>query len=181
MQSSKSMQLADPAFSKVSPAISVSLMTEHDLLEVVEIEEHSGLSRWGWTAYYAELQSVNRNLMLVARVDRPLEQRETYNIAGYIVARFSAGELHINNMAVRHEYRRRRIGKTLLNQVLEEGRTLGATAAFLEVRARNGAAQALYKSCGFRPKGRRGRYYSEPQEDALIMSVDLKLMLDSKS
>ena len=40
---------------------------EHDLLEVVEIEEQSGLSRWGWAAYYAELQGGNRDLMLIAK------------------------------------------------------------------------------------------------------------------
>src|SRR6476659_1702034 len=79
--------------------ITLDPMTEHDLLEVVEIEEHSGLSRWGWSAYYAELQGQNRSLMLVARIKRPLEQEITYNIAGYIVARLSADELHINNVA----------------------------------------------------------------------------------
>ena len=44
----------------------IGRMSEHDLLEVVEIEEQSGLSRWGWAAYYSELQSGNRNLMLIA-------------------------------------------------------------------------------------------------------------------
>lgn len=149
-------------------------MTEHDLLEVVEIEEHSGLSRWGWSAYYAELQTINRNLMLVARIDRPLEQFRTYNIAGYIVARVSAGELHINNMAVRNEYRRRGIATALLKRVLAEGKRLESVAAFLEVRAGNAAAQGLYKSCGFLLQGRRAKYYSEPVEDALIMSANLQ-------
>ena len=41
--------------------ISISNMSEHDLLEVVEIEEQSQLSRWGWAAYYAELQGINRS------------------------------------------------------------------------------------------------------------------------
>jgi|SRR3990172_13336269 len=168
------MSLTKQAFLKALPAVSVSRMTEHDLLEVVEIEERSGLSRWGWSAYYAELQSVNRNLMLVARLDRPLEQFNTHNIAGYIVARVAAGELHINNMAVRQEYRRRGIATALLNRVLEEGKRLETIAAFLEVRAGNAAAQGLYKSCGFCLQGRRTNYYSEPLEDALIMSVDLR-------
>ena len=47
--------------------IAIAPMTEHDLLEVVEIEEQSGLSRWGWAAYYAELQGANRELMLIAK------------------------------------------------------------------------------------------------------------------
>src|ERR1051325_11770641 len=94
-------------------------MTEHDLLEVVEIEEQSGLSRWGWAAYYAELQSGNRELMLVARVTRSSTVEST-PIAGYIVARDTAGELHINNVAVRSEYRRRGIGAAMLERVLHE-------------------------------------------------------------
>src|SRR5689334_24227809 len=89
--------------------IVIMRMSEHDLLEVVEIEEQSGLSRWGWAAYYAELQSGNRELMLVARASRSATVDST-PIAGYIVARETAGELHINNVAVRAEYRRRGIG-----------------------------------------------------------------------
>jgi len=166
------MSLTQPALA-ISAAVSINAMNEHDLLEVVEIEEQSGLSRWGWSAYYAELQSVNRNLMLVARVGRPLEQIKTYNLAGYIVARLSAGELHINNVAVREEYRRRGVATALLNRILESGKRLHAKAAFLEVRAGNAVAQGLYKSCGFQLIGRRRRYYSEPLEDALIMSLGL--------
>jgi [ribosomal protein S18]-alanine N-acetyltransferase len=167
------MSLAGSAYSDPSEAVHISVMTEHDLLEVVEIEEHSGLSRWGWAAYYAELQGRNRGLMLVARVARPLEQARTDHIAGYIVARLAANELHINNVAVRVEYRRRGIGSALLMSILEEGQRLAAAAAFLEVRAGNSLAQALYQKCGFRDVGRRPNYYSAPLEDALIMSAQL--------
>jgi ribosomal-protein-alanine N-acetyltransferase len=149
-------------------------MTEHDLLEVVEIEEDSGLSRWGWAAYYAELQGNNRGLMLVARVTRRLDELKTGQLAGYIVARLTANELHINNMAVRVEHRRRGIGSALLTRILEEGQGLGANVAFLEVRAGNSLAQALYEKCGFRAAGRRRGYYSGPVEDALIMYAHLK-------
>src|SRR3954447_1237893 len=88
--------------------VTITRMSEHDLLEVVEIEEQSGLSRWGWAAYYAELQGGNRELMLVAK---PLHVHvDERNIAGYIVARETAGELHINNVAVRSQFRRRGYG-----------------------------------------------------------------------
>jgi len=168
------MSLASPAYSDPSEAVHISIMTEHDLLEVVEIEEHSGLSRWGWAAYYAELQGSNRGLMLVARVARPLEQVKTDQIAGYIVARLAANELHINNVAVRAEYRSRGIGSALLTRILQRGQQLEATAAFLEVRAGNSLAQALYQKCGFRGVGRRRNYYSTPLEDALVMTAQLK-------
>ena len=155
-----------------SPAgITITRMSEHDLLEVVEIEEQSGLSRWGWAAYYAELQGANRDLMLIARpADATLEAPP---IAGYIVARETAGELHINNFAVRSGYRRRGIGAALLERVLEEARRRKANAAFLEVRSANLAAQALYEKSGFRAIARRADYYSDPREDAVVMTLNL--------
>jgi [ribosomal protein S18]-alanine N-acetyltransferase len=153
--------------------VAIERMTEHDLLEVVEIEEQSGLSRWGWAAYYAELQGGNRELMLVAR---PLEARglAQHQIAGYIVARETAGELHVNNIAVRDQYRRRGYGSLLLGRVLDEARRKHATTAFLEVRSGNSAAQSLYQKCGFKAIARRSNYYSDPPEDAVVMSLDLR-------
>ena len=153
--------------------IAIVRMTEHDLLEVVEIEEQSGLSRWGWAAYYAELQGGNRELMLVAK---PLGARglDQFQIAGYIVARETAGELHVNNIAVRDQFRRRGYGHLLLAQVLGEARGKQATTAFLEVRSGNSAAQSLYEKCGFKAIARRANYYSDPSEDAVVMSLDLR-------
>lgn len=151
--------------------IIITRMSEHDLLEIVEIEEQSGLSKWGWAAYYAELQGGNRDLMLIARLARSSIIESP--IAGYIVARETAGELHINNVAVRSEYRRRGIGATLLTRILAEARRRKANAAFLEVRSANQAAQALYEKSGFKAIARRPNYYSEPQEDAVVMSLVL--------
>src|SRR5215216_4770065 len=111
--------MAEQSPAPIPRGITILRMTEHDLLEVVEIEEQSGLSRWGWAAYYAELQGGNRELMLVAK---PLHLREIDRpqIAGYIVARETAGELHINNVAVRDQYRRRGYGRLLLGRVIDE-------------------------------------------------------------
>ena len=154
-------------------SITITRMSEHDLLEVVEIEEKSGLSRWGWAAYYAELQSANRDLMLIARLTRA-SIIESGPIAGYIVARETGGELHINNVAVREQFRRRGIGGALLERVVEEARRRKATAAFLEVRSGNQSAQALYVKNGFRPIATRADYYSDPREDAVVMTLDLR-------
>jgi [ribosomal protein S18]-alanine N-acetyltransferase len=166
------MGTAEPKTTPEHEPVSIELMSEHDLLEVVEIEEQSGLSRWGWAAYYAELQGGNRELMLVVR---PTDVRgtEDQQIAGYIVARDTAGELHVNNIAVRSQYRRRGYGIALLGRVLDEARRRAVTAAFLEVRSSNSAAQALYEKCGFRAIARRPNYYSDPPEDAVVMSLEL--------
>ena len=167
------MSLSHEAVSATVPEVSITQMSEHDLLEVVELEETSGLSRWGWAAYYAELQGDNKHLMLVARLPARNEQQHSPNLAGYIVARIGAEELHINNVAVREGHRRRGLGRSLLDHVLAEARRAGVTRAFLELRAGNSAALALYESCGFKVTSRRVRYYSDPVEDALVMIIDL--------
>jgi ribosomal-protein-alanine N-acetyltransferase len=142
-------------------------MTEHDLLEVCQIEELSELSAWGWDAYHKELESTQDTIMLVARVDPAFHR---FEIAGFIVARLIAGELHVNNVAVRSEFRRRRIASDLLEKALRVAQKQGASLAFLEVRAGNEAAQRLYVRCGFRVTGRRRNYYHAPVEDALLMT-----------
>jgi len=109
--------------------------------------------------------------MLVARAVQ--STIELSPIIGYIVARETAGELHINNFAVRSGYRRRGIGAPLLERVLQEARGRKANAAFLEVRSANLAAQALYEKCGFRAIARRANYYSDPREDAVVMTLNL--------
>jgi ribosomal-protein-alanine N-acetyltransferase len=149
----------------------IDKMSEHDLLEVVEIEEQSGLSRWGWAAYHAELQSVDRSLLLVVR---PRDEGAAgQRVVAYIVARETAGELHINNVAVRPEYRKRGLGAFLLSRVLENARNLGVSIAYLEVRAGNIVARALYEKSGFSAIAQRPNYYTDPPEDAVVMSMSL--------
>lgn len=150
----------------------ISEMTEHDLLEVVEIEETTGLSRWGWEAYYGELARAQDTIMLVAR---PTLQTglEGFRILGFIATRLTANELHINNMAVRDDWRQLGIGGMLLGAALEEAKRRGARRSFLEVRLSNLAAQALYEKFGFQQSGRRARYYADPAEDALVMTATL--------
>jgi ribosomal-protein-alanine N-acetyltransferase len=167
------MSITEQVLEKLGNGFSIGRMTEHDLLEVVEIEEQSGLSRWGWAAYYAELQGANRELMLVARAPESKVARVSHRLAGYIVARIGANEIHINNVAVRQRYRRQGMGLNLLDRILAEGRRRTVDAAFLELRAGNKAALALYEKCGFRISSQRKKYYSDPVEDALVMTIQL--------
>ena len=164
--------MPEAAIANSSSLVALEPMTEHDLLEVVEIEEISNLSPWGWDAYHLELQCGSTSLMLVAKL--PAQGNTAKSIVGFIVARQMAGEIHVNNVAVRPEYRRLRIGENLLRAVLAWGREKESAQAVLEVRAQNIAAQKLYQACGFEVIGRRRRYYKAPVEDALLMSVPLK-------
>lgn len=152
---------------------SIAQMTEHDLLEVVQIEEASGLSRWGWEAYYGELARTSETIMLVARPSFVAPPAERFRVLGFIASRLATDELHINNMAVRDGWRQYGIGSLLLGAALEEGLLRGARRSFLEVRASNEPAQALYGKFGFEVSGRRPKYYTDPTEDALVMTASL--------
>jgi [ribosomal protein S18]-alanine N-acetyltransferase len=150
--------------------IVITAMGEHDLLEVVHLEEQSGLSRWGWDAYYQELKAPVGPIMRVARVS---EKQASGQVVGFVAARVTGNELHINNIAVSDEFRGQGIGGALMDIVLGDAASkLGATRAFLEVRRSNVAARALYQSRGFREVGVRKNYYHSPTEDAIIMGLE---------
>ena len=172
------MSITKQALVPSDRSYSISRMSEHDLLEVVQIEETSGLSRWGWAAYYAELQGAHAPLMLVARLNATGLANGGDLLAGYIVARLGAGELHINNFAVRENHRRQGIGCELLRSILSQGMARGVSSAFLELRSGNVAALALYEKFGFQVTARRKRYYSDPTEDALVMTCHFGQRLD---
>jgi len=78
-------------------------------------------------------------------------------------------ELHINNLAVRPESRRRGVARALLARVLADGAGLGAVRATLEVRRSNDAARLLYEGLGFTVAAVRQSYYTNPVEDALVL------------
>jgi ribosomal-protein-alanine N-acetyltransferase len=105
--------------------------------------------------------------MLVTKFADPdsLEER----ISGFVAARVSAGELHVNNIAVLYEIRSSGVGGALLDAVIEEGRRRGSTVSVLEVRMSNVPALRLYSSRGYLEVGRRKNYYSDPVEDAIVM------------
>jgi len=81
-------------------------------------------------------------------------------------------EVHLLNLAVRPEYRRRGLARRLLRAMLALGRRAGAGAVLLEVRSGNAEALGLYRSSGFAVTGRRPGYY-EDGEDAQLMTLDL--------
>ena len=151
-------------------ATTVELMTEHDLLEVVEIEETCGLSLWGWDGYHTELGR-RESIMLVAR---RAGWDERQRLLGFVAARVNADEVHVNNIGVREGMRRAGLGSLLLRTALLKSRLYGAVRAVLEVRASNHDAQALYRRHGFAVAGRRKNYYKNPTEDALVMTAELE-------
>lgn len=81
-------------------------------------------------------------------------------------------ELHINTIAVDRSRRRQGLATALMRYVLEDAARGGAVRATLEVRRSNDAAQQLYQRLGFKVSAVRHRYYTQPEEDALIFWLD---------
>lgn len=81
-------------------------------------------------------------------------------------------ELHINTIAVDRSRRRQGLATALMRYVLEDAARGGAVRATLEVRRSNDAAQQLYLRLGFKVSAVRHRYYTQPEEDALILWLD---------
>ena len=97
---------------------------------------------------------------------------------GYLMARLSGEEGEILNLAVLPGYRRRGLGRRLLEQGLALLVGRGVREAYLEVRESNQAARDLYLGFGFRPVGMRPHYYRNPAEDALVLRARLEPVRD---
>jgi [ribosomal protein S18]-alanine N-acetyltransferase len=145
----------------------IDFMRFEDLAEVVEIEEASGLNRWGFDSYKRELYTNPDAVMLVARASH-LEGR---GVIGFFAGWTVADEMHINNIASHPDYRRMGVGRRLIEHAVNEGAMRGVSFVLLEVRASNETAQALYKKLGFSYVSRRRDYYRSPTEDAFVMKL----------
>lgn len=152
-----------------SGGISIETMSGADLPEIMEIERLSFAAPWSEALFRQEMRfSLSRSL--VARM-KGSAGSET---VGYIVYWIVSGDVHVNNLAVRPDVRRRGIATRLVEAAFERACAEGATRCSLEVRVSNVAAQRLYEKFGFTVRGVRRRYYAESGEDALVMWADLK-------
>lgn len=152
------MVAAPPAPVRVEP------MTLQDLPEVQAIERASFSTPWPPNAYRTELETNRLAHYLVARAgDR---------VVGFGGIWLMVDEAHITTFAVAPGWRRRRIGERLLVALLDLAIERRANEATLEVRLSNLPARRLYEKYGFRPVGLRPRYYSDNNEDALIMTTE---------
>lgn len=91
-------------------------------------------------------------------------------VKGYLLFWHVADEAHVINVAVAPADRRKGIGRALVDNLLSYARHHGVAKIFLEVRASNAAAIALYESAGFSRFNVRERYYADG-EDAIEMKL----------
>jgi len=95
------------------------------------------------------------------------------NLQAFLVAQEVAGEWEVENIVVDKRMQRQRLATRLLTELKDVARVERASAIFLEVRESNHEARAFYRSRGFSPTGRRARYYSDPDEDAITYRLQL--------
>lgn len=136
-----------------------------DLDDIMEVERLSFTLPWSREAFYRELTDNPYAYYIVADIDG--------KAIGYGGVWIVVDEAHITNIAVRPEYRGKKIGETLLKQLQNLAREKGAKTMTLEVRVSNHVAQNLYRKLGFLNGGIRKGYYTDNFEDALVMWVNL--------
>lgn len=91
-------------------------------------------------------------------------------VVGYAGMKPVSDEGYIANVAVDESFRRQGIAKALMEAVTAYAQENGLATLSLEVRPSNQGAIALYTACGYKQVGRRKNFYSNPQEDGLILT-----------
>ena len=134
-----------------------------DLEAVLEIEQASFNNPTTREWYESEMQRPDVCFVFVVRTPEA-------PVAGFCAFWRVVDQIHINNLAIHPNLRQRGLGTLLLGRVLEEASSMGAPHATLEVRRSNAAARRLYERAGFALVGVRTSYYTNPIEDALILS-----------
>jgi len=145
-------------------SIMIRKMAENDLEKVLEIEKDSFSEPWSVNAFRTDIKN-DLGFPLVAEFED--------TIVGYTNLYIVAGEVQIGNFAVASGFRQRGVGKKLMAEIVKTGKDNNCDIATLEVRDSNDAARQLYKSFGFADIGTRKNYYSDPQENAVIMTMEL--------
>ena len=149
-----------------APGLAFRRMREADLPRVMEIERAAFSHPWTEELVRRELGHEFSTVLLACGGDSGAVQ-------GFAVVWLVHDELHVLNVAVAPEARRRGVARAILDRVEAQGREQGARIAMLEVRRGNAPAIALYRTLGYREVGVRPRYYAEDGEDALVMDKDL--------
>lgn len=99
----------------------------------------------------------------------------TGDAAAFAMGRVVLDEVEVLTVATHPDHRRTGLARQRVVALLDKARSMGATAAFLEVAADNDAARALYRDLGFDETGRRRSYYAREtgKIDAITMSLRL--------
>lgn len=142
-------------------------MSVDDLPQVHAIENLIYTDPWSINSFSYELG----NSQAIIQVATSRE-----SIIGYVCIRSILELTHLLKITVLPEFRRRGVAFHLLEKALQELRQARCENLHvtLEVRASNNAAISLYKKSGFKKNGRRKGYFRSPDEDAVIMGLNIQ-------
>lgn len=143
--------------------MTVRRATIEDAKEIFAIEMECFSVPWSLDSIETELLNEDKKLYYVIE--------DGNGVVGYAGAWLVYDEGQITNIAIRPSARRQGFGAKLTSALIEECFKRGMHEIFLEVRISNLSALSLYRQLGFTVKGMRKNYYSEPKEDAYIMSL----------
>jgi len=142
--------------------IEIRPMQKSDVDNVIRIEEKAyGEHHWSKDSFLNELSNELARYYAACSPDGSL--------VGYAGCWQILEEVHITNIAVSPELRRKKIGERLLQKRIDDCYKNKAKYITLEVRISNEAAISLYEKYGFQSLGTRKGYYQDNNEDALIM------------
>ena len=137
-------------------------MEVSDIDGIIEIEKECFSAPWSRNGISEELDNENAHFLAAVCDNRVL---------GYIGVHEVCGEAYIDNIAVRSEYRQLGLGEKLLIAAQEGAFSRKCEFISLEVRKSNSAALSLYEKLGYEKVGERKNFYTDPQEDAVIMTL----------
>jgi ribosomal-protein-alanine N-acetyltransferase len=144
-------------------AVIERISSNEDLDAVAALEAESFTNPWTREMLERELRQSDVARVYVLRLP-------THRVAAFCACWLLFDELHINTIAVHPQLRRQGLATELMTRLLAIAAAEGAHRALLEVRRSNTVAQRLYESLGFRVAGVRRNYYTQPEEDALLLT-----------
>ncbi|WP_271854200.1 ribosomal protein S18-alanine N-acetyltransferase [Planococcus maritimus] len=139
-------------------------MTIQDVNAVYEIEKQSFTLAWTKEAFEQEMLKNEFAYYVLAETAE--------GIIGYCGMWLVMDEAHITNIAISPQQRGNKYGEALMREAMDQARAQGAKLMTLEARVSNIAALNLYKKLGFQNGGIRKGYYTDNQEDAIVMWVN---------
>ena len=149
-------------------ALTVALATASDIPAVVDIERRAFSDPWSADAFREAMRNP-RVYFACAHATVTAGEGGAGRVLGYVVAWFVLDEGEIANIAVDPDERGKGFGSALLDAALAVAGQRAVRTVYLEVRASNHQARALYDSRGFLEVGRRKAYYRRPVEDAVVL------------
>lgn len=145
--------------------IEFRFMTLLDVDAVWTLEKLSFSTPWPRDAFVNELVMNQNARYVVAEYEG--------KVVAYCGMWIVLDEAHVTNVAVHPDHRGKKIGEQLMKQMMDLAYMSGAERMTLEVRPTNEVARNMYNKLGFEDHGRRKHYYSDNNEDAIIMWVTL--------